>query len=708
MVLIKNTVGVIALVSLTVILPFTRSLAQESSRAVLEEVIVTAQKREMSMQDTAVSISVLDSAALSRNGISDLHDLASYAPGVNLAVSTINTVITIRGVSSRDTTEIGDPAVALSMDGFYFQRTSSLNSAIFDLDRVEVMRGPQGTLYGRNATGGAINFVSAKPQDEFASRFSVGVGNYNALKAEGMVNVPLSDTVKVRASFLSDRHDGYRTNNSPTRAGDDLNVIAGRLHVQFEPTDRLSILLSGQTSKNVGVGPTLYGVPLGPNGIVDDVMPPLDPEGSPHGYPEQDFEAEMEFVQWNFTYDFDFAQLSYMGGIRDMSLYQLRDLDGVLDSSFYFDLTEGLDESTHELRLTSTEGGSLEWMVGAFYFNTENSLFAYFQDYTTENAPTNLFTFLYPDIQAKSESLFGQVGYYVTDNLKLEGGLRYSDDSKSRSGFVDFGGGPFENIGGSSSSKTTYHLALNYDLTPNSMLFTKHGTGYKAGGFTDVSDYGPETITATEIGVKNRFLDNTVELNFSAYYNDYKDQQISQFKDGVTTVFNAGASEIYGFDLEGTALLSESTRVDGFVGYLSAEFTDFCTSVVNGECAPGADFAGNAPPQAPEWQIKAGIEHDFAFAAGTLTARAQTHYESESYLDFTNFVRERQDGYTRSDILLTYRPGTERWSIEAYVRNLEDETILNWAQANTLWQSYTYSFAPPRTYGLNFTVEWEG
>lgn len=549
---------------------------------VLDEVIVTAQKRESTLQDTAVALSVLDSEKLSENGIGNLHELASYAPGVNLAVSTINTVVTIRGVSSRDTTEIGDPAVALSMDGFYFQRTSSLNSSIFDLERVEVMRGPQGTLYGRNATGGAINFVSAKPQDEFAARFSLGYGNYNALTSEGMVNLPLSDTVTIRGSFLADRHDGYRTNNSPTRAGDDLNTNAGRLHILYEPTDRLSFLLSGQTSKNTGVGPTLYGVPLGPSGIVNDVMPPLDTKGSPHGFPEQDFESEMRYVQWNVNYDLGFAELNYMGGLRDMSLYQLRDLDGVLDSSYYFDLKEGLDESTHELRLTSTGEGAFEWMVGGLYFNTENSLFAYFQDYTTENAPLDLFTFLYPDIQAESTSAFAQLGYHVTDNLKLEAGMRYSDDSKHRSGFVDFGGGPFANNSGSGSTKTTYHLAVNYDLTPDSMMYVKHGTGYKAGGFTDVAEYGPETITATEVGTKTRFREDTVELNVAAYYNDYKDQQISQFKDGVTTVFNAGASEIYGFDLEGTALLSERTRIDGYLGYLHAEFTEFCTSVVDG------------------------------------------------------------------------------------------------------------------------------
>ncbi len=682
------------------------AFAQSSQFAALEEITVTAQKRETSLQDTAVAISVLNSDQLSKNGIKDLRDMATHIPGISLSADGISTVVTMRGVSSRDTTEIGDPAVAISLDGFYYQRVKGLNDAMFDLERVEVMRGPQGTLYGRNATAGAINFVTAKPKDEFEAKASVGYGNYQALTTEGMINVPVTDKIKVRAAFATNSRNGYRTNEAPAEPGDDAGSSAARLQVLFDPTDELSVLLTAGYSKIKAVGPTYLGIPIGPGGIVNDVMPELDSKGSFHGLPQQRLDSETKYIQWNVKYDFGIAELSYLGGKREQDIKHLRDLDGTEAGSFYFDTDEVVDDLIQEVRLASTGESPFEWMVGGFYFKSKNDLASLFQDWSVANAPANLFQFIYPDIEAESKSAFAQIGYQLTNEFKVEGGIRYSEDTKHRRGYNNYGGGDLPVDASSESNKTTYHFAINYDLNEDSMLYAKMGTGYKAGGFTDVAQYGPESITAYEIGSKNRFLDNKLEVNLTGFYYDYKDQQISQFKDGVTTVFNAGKSEIYGVELEWKALVAENGRFDGFVSYLHAEFTEFCTSVINDACAAGSDFAGNKPPQSPSWQLMAGYEHDFELPGGILTARAQSRFESSSYLAYTNFVREQQDSYIRSDVMLTYTNGNEDWSVQAYIRNIEDTDVITYASASGLWGAYNYTFAAPRTYGVNFTVNW--
>ena len=220
------------------------------------------------------------------------------------------------------------------------------------------------------------------------------------------------------------------------------------------------------------------------------------------------------------------------------------------------------------------------------------------------------------------------------------------------------------------------------------------------------SIYDPESITSYEIGSKNRFFDDTVQLNMTAYYYDYKDQQVRQFNNGVTTIFNAGKSEIYGVEIEGVARFTPADQLDAFLGYMHARYTDFCTNEVNDVCQAGADFSGNRPPQAPTWQLGGGYEHEFNVANGAVTARIQSRYESASYMDFQNVPFQRQGGYTKTDIMVTYTSIDERWSVQAYGRNLEDSVVINWAAATGLWGTYTYSLAAPRTYGIRLTMNW--
>ncbi|PZU57958.1 MAG: TonB-dependent receptor [Sphingobium sp.] len=713
-----NKFGRLCGVSLAALVGFHASMAvaqeaEQASSGGINEIVVTAEKRETSVQKTAIAITAFDQKALEENGVSTLENLAAIAPGVGISKNSANVVISVRGVSSQNTNEIGDPAISIAQDGFYIQRPFGFGDSMFDLERVEVLRGPQGTLYGRNATGGAINVITAKPKDKFEGKVAVGVGNYDQVTTEGMINVPVTDTLAVRAAFSTIKHDGYRVNEAPARAGDDADSQSVRLHVQWKPTDRLKLLLSGQLTKIGGVGPTMWGTPLRFNGTAIDTSyrPDVDGDGTPHSLPNQYIDTTLRTLQWNGEYDLGFASLVYLGGFRDTDYAQLRDLDGTTSQAAYILPTEKVHDWSHEVRLVSNGNGRFKWQIGGYLFRETSDLFSLFQTYATANPPTNIFTFSY-NVKAKSKAVFGQASYELIDGLKAEFGVRYSDDYKSRVGYSNTGSGNVAQNDDAASEKTTFHAGVTYEYTPRNMVYAKFDTGYKAGGFNTVPGqntlpYAPETISAWEIGSKNRFLDNTLQLNLSAFLYDYKDQQISVRDQtvGLSAVFNAGKSRIWGIEAETIFQPTDADRFDGSVVYLNSEYTSLCINVAtDGTCV--TDYSGNRSAQAPRWSFNLGYEHTFPLFGGTLTPRVQTHIETSSFYGIENFAYQKQDSYSRSDLVVTFTEADKKWSLQGFIRNIEDETIITSAVASTRFGTYSYGMAPPRTYGARLTYNF--
>lgn len=672
----------------------------------ISEIVVTAEKREVSVQKTAIAISAFDSKKLEENGVTTLQDLAAIAPGVSISKNSANVVISIRGVSSQNTNEIGDPAISIAQDGFYIQKPFGFGDSMYDLERVEVLRGPQGTLYGRNATGGAINLITNKPKDDFEGRVAVGVGNYDQITTEGMLNVPVTDTLAVRAAFSTNKHDGYRTNEAPARAGDDADSQSVRLQVQWKPIDRLKVLVSGQLTKIGGVGPTMWGTPLRftSTGAIDfSYRPDVDGKGTSHGRPNQYIDVTTRNVQWNAEYDLGVASLVYLGGFRDTDYEQLRDLDGIASSGSYILPKENVHDWSHELRLVSNGNGPFKWQVGGYLFRESENLLSYYQTYATSSTPTNLLTFNY-DVSAKSKAVFGQASYQLTDQLKAEFGMRYSDDYKRRIGYDTVGAVSSDDE--AKSNKVTYHVGLNYDIAPRNLIYAKFDTGYKAGGFNTVPGqstlpYSPETIVAWEVGSKNRFFENTLQLNLSGFLYSYKDQQVTVRDQtvGLSATFNAGKSKIWGIEAETVFQPTDAIRFDGSAVYLNAEYTELCINVAtDGSCV--TDYSGNMPVQTPEWQFNAGAEYAIPVFGGTITPRVQTHIETKSYYGIENYAYQKQGSYMRSDLIVTYTDADKRWSLQGFVRNIENKTIITSAVASSRFGTYSYGMAAPRTYGL--------
>ena len=657
----------------------------------LQDIVVTAEKTQNTEQRTPIAMTVATGAELVANGVTDANALPNIAPTLNIAQNNQNTLITIRGVSSRDYTETGNPAVAISIDNFYLQNGTALNVGFFDLDRIEVLRGPQGTLYGRNATAGAINIQTAKPTDRLEYSAAAEYGYKNQVIVEAMANLPLTETLRLRVAGSVHERDAYRDNGPLVdKGGNDDVSQALRAHLLWEPDSRFSALLTGEVTHVGGVGAVIKNIPYAD--VRDDGTLSL---GDPRRWDlnTQGFiDLDIATVRTALNYDFGGATVSYFGGYRNQTLRRRNDQDGGTAYNYAFPTDQKIDTWNHELRIASNSENAFGYQAGLYYFEESTDLQTFFQVLGGAE-PIDFYTFDY-DVKAKSYAAFGQVYWKPIEDLKISAGARYTQEEKTQVGYNIVSPAPRLDLDQKyDGGKDTYHLGVDYQVTPRNLIYAKVDTGFKAGGFQNGFTYDPETITAYEIGSKNRFFGNTLELNADAFLYNYTNLQTQQ-NDPDTTIsriFNAGKARIWGVEVEANWLLSPNDRIDASVNYLHARYTDFLQGTVQ--------YEGNALPQAPDWSLQGGYQHDFFIGNGKLTARVQSRFQSRSYFSFRNIAQEQQDEYTKTDFSITYVPEGSGLSLSAYVRNIEDSTILTTAEEASYAGGYLVQFADPRTWG---------
>jgi len=633
--------GAFGLVSSTVALA-----ASPENEGTLEEVIVTAQMRAQDVQDVPIAISVFTPEQLARAGFSDANDLSKIAPGAIVTQDQGTVSVTIRGIG--DLSDGGDTSVTANIDGEYLNGGRALAVSLFDLERVEVLRGPQGTLYGRNSTAGAVNYVMRKPGDDFGANFSASYGfDYNNVRADGGVSIPLTDGVGIRlAGFYEDR-DGYveHPGLAPGRYGgfvfpgyssfdsDDNHAYGGRISLRGTNLGAFSYYFAGEYSEREFT-PQIYaaidthqpGFTPGANCAAPGWEPtaPLittDTFCIPSGTNYKDTIDREQYAApangggrqfWNTwaartRLDYEFspaATLSYIGGYRYFE--QEPDSTGSLPV-VYANLIEQNEQTTqsHELRLAGDVNG-MHYQVGGFLFKQSiDSLTGfYLGDVTPGTTEFGLFiNYNLRDSDNESKSAFGQVEVPLGDRFTAVAGARYTSNDnegfwRDRAAFLvgpvtrprDTPGifGPPELLS-SSEEKTTWLAGLNYKLNDDTLLYGKVSTGFKGGGFDSVGTFGPEENTAYEIGLKNAFDGGRGIFNAAVYYYDYTGLQVdvllSSAEGGRT--FNAGAATIYGAELEGAFELTENDHLTGSLNYLHAEL-DELFALYNVYCVPVA------------------------------------------------------------------------------------------------------------------------
>ena len=716
-----------ALLALACALPMAH--AQQDS--VLEEITVTAEKREADVQTVGLSISAFGGDFLETLGSRDVVELSRFVPNLQIGTETSDLKAMIRGVGSDNLEAFSDPGVAIHIDDVYQARPSGGNYLFYDMERVEVLRGPQGTLYGRNATGGVINFISKKPTEEFDAGLDLGVGENDWQRARGMINIPIvGDKLMFRAAGTFEERDGFQENLVPGGTeGNDMDDTSLRGQLLWRLTDKASFLLAGRLLDKGGVGPVRKRTTTPDITVVNPAPAPPIPANAPSPANCQDcsfipdpldlrtvykdtpesFDLETSAYSLTFDYDFGPAVLTVIGADQSTDMDLIQDSDqspipngmpgGTTDTAM---VSQESDQTTVEVRLASAGDGAWEWLAGFFYLDEDA-----FQNTDINRDPTvgvDANINVLHDVNAESTAVFGQLSYMFGDSFKLTGGLRYTKDEKDAVGGTivtltfppPFMAPP--PIGAQDFtpeddwSETTWKLGLDWFINDNNMLYGTVSTGYKAGGFNfgvmGAESYDPETVTAFEIGSKNRFFNDRMQFNASAFYYDYEDLQVFQVVNQTIVVRNAAEAEIYGAELEIVARPVDPLQIDASLGLLNTEYKEFILPSnifldlpwpIPTRQPTNVDVSGNNLINAPDWSGHIGVQYTFGLGGlGDLTARVQGYFTDDVYLRALNLdPYDIQDGYSTWDAKLMWQSPESRWYVEAFYYNFNDEDVIN-------------------------------
>jgi len=716
----------------------------------IQEIIVTAQKREESLQRTALAVSAVGGEDLITAGVTDTQGLTKLVPSLVVQPSVgAATNFYLRGVGSFAANAFTENPIAFNFAGVYIARPAAPAGTFYDLQRVEVLKGPQGTLYGRNATGGAINVVPNAPRLGVSeANLLLEYGNYDSKKASAAVNIPVGENSALRIAGQFTDRDGYLSDGY-----DDENGKAVRASFLVQPSDRIRATLVAdyyhQGGKGNGAvlvpGPVLPNAPdpdlrIGnsdPRSIAatEAAFPGLVLTGFLRS-PQQDGFLDNDFwgVSANVDIDLDFATLTILPAYRDSRPDYLTYNAGYLGR-----VTEVAKQSSLEVRLASNGDDRLKYVVGGYFFREHQD------DLNLFDQGLLLTTFFDTEIVNKSYAAFGQGTYELFDGFRLLGGLRYTKDRKSNDTYflqTSFGAGnPVTFANKVSFEKVTWKAGIEYDAGRDSLIYANVSTGFKSGGFFIApldNTFDPENLTAYTFGSKNRFLDNRMQLNLEVFYWDYKDQQVNYIGPtrvsetaigaGLVTA-NAGQSRMYGAEVQ---FLFEPVRNSSFsaeVQYLNGKFNEFSYFAASPNRAPPrigcpvtptteinlpppgqiflVDCSGKPQINAPKWTANLSYEHTFELNPDLdLTLGANTRIESGRYLSPEYLPEQYQDSYMQSAAYVTFAAADKAWSLTGFVNNIEDETVYGGSNLRPVMPVVYNILRPPRTYGVRAALNF--
>ena len=723
----------------------------------LGEVVVTAEHREQTLQRAAVAVTAVSGQQLTQRDIVSVDQLTQAVPALQAQQGTgPYTSVIIRGITTAVVNVFGDPSVAVNTDGVYLARPTSLHGLFYDLDRVEVLKGPQGTLYGRNATGGAVNLVSRLPTDQFGGDLTAEYGNYNEFLAMGDLNVPLGRDLAGRVAFQTVRHDGYFSDGT----GDE-DQQAVRVSLRADPTEALRILLRADYAHedDRGQGATAYCSSASP-APVNSAGQLCPATGGFYGpSPWTSIVAQSHALtppglvplpntafnrgdHWGVSNETDWkvagGTLTFIPAFRSDDVDYLSPVAGGMIREI-----EHSHQTSAELRFASSVDQPLRYILGGYLFNGATSGTGIYDAQTAGVNPVQAL-----DVSDFTYALFGQATWAVTDRFRIVGGVRYTYERKKTNSqntiytwfepqeaplvpstaFPVFG---FPAIGSKSWDQTNWKAGFEFDVAPKSLLYADVSTGFKAGGFYfnpipgAPNTYDPEKVTAYTAGLKNRFLDDRIQLNLEAFDLEYTGQQIAtllfaQLGPALIPYFpnqNAGKARIRGGEVEGQFLATPNTLLSADVQYIDAKYkTLVYQSGVPAPVCPSTfvpppngpvfsiDCSGRPELMTPTWTINLSGEQTFPLSnGGSVVLGVNTRHETQRYTNLSYAPFTIAPAYWRTNATLTYNTPDRRFSLTGFVNNIENKpepegigTGLNFPGIPLL----PVTLKPPRTFGV--------
>ncbi|PHR61457.1 MAG: TonB-dependent receptor [Robiginitomaculum sp.] len=735
--IIRHMVNASSLTALVISLSAIPSFAQETSEKVsLDEVIVTARRQSENLQTTPLAVSTFSADELFSDRIENLGNLQAHVPNLSLHVGdAANAVIYLRGVGQIDSISFNDPGVGVYVDDVYMGRAQGSFLDVMDPERIEVLRGPQGTLYGRNTIGGAIKFVSARPTNEQEGYIEAGYGNYNDFRIKASMSGALvEDVLMVKAAVAHSSRDGYSQNLFDGEDDFDKETLSWRASALLTPDENLSFYLvldgsenSPDHSRTPHKETPIFSVPS--NGFINPSNDPFIVNAN-----FNTLENLKTFgVALTSEYSVDKLTFKSITSFREMDYRTKIDLDGTVDSSFGIYDFEDQQQFSQELQFIYS-GDKVSLVSGLYYFKEDDVTFAgaIAPDFFVVLPVIGVFPF--PIVNAGrrdqtniSKAAYAQFKYAASSDLNLTLGLRYTEETKDvKSEGEDFFGTGIttpEEMEAAFGTGVGYGLTsftaddkwksfsprfgLDYIVNDDVMVYASASRGFKSGGFNGrltnrAQSFDPETLWSYEAGFKSTWNDSRVRLNVAAFYNDYKNFQLSRFSANPDTgafesVFeNAGKATIWGAEMELTALLTDSLTLDMNAGYLNSGYDEFFGDF-------GIDVSESRHlVNAPDFTSRASLNYSHDLVnSGTLNFNGAVSYRSKTYLTVSSSEVLAQDGYGLLEASIHFASADEHWNVILAGQNLTDKQYrehgFDLSAAPGVQLGY---YGTPRTYSL--------
>ena len=683
-------------------------------------IIVTAQKKESGLQETPIAITAFTDETLEKAALENTWDLQAVTPGLLVGGNVRAGQLYMRGIGSDSIGTSADGSTTVHLDGVYLARPEAVLGEFFDIERIEVLKGPQGTLYGRNSVGGTINLISKAPTNEFTANASILYGNYNKFRTQLAVSGPIvPGTVQGRLSVLRSTRDGFVDNaaSSGRRDFEDEDMLALRASLSINASETVDITIAGDYSRYDDNG--IVNVPI-------TLSPLLEERGGE--IPSDPFVANSEtdtFEKRRYwgvrsTINVD------LGAVRATSITAYRD---TFQDTFFNTAAQAFDHSqfapttsqnqfSQELQFASKGDRPLQWLSGLYYFtetgfyNPQVNFFFNPRPGPTENDPTFLGDF-YSNDKTRAYAAFVNATYDLTEWLQLEAGLRYSYEKKERTfQLIGLTPGAEFDTGVTAQSEDWDDLSpkvgLNFKVTGDNLLYVSYSQAFKSGGFDSFSAapaVNPENVKAIEIGSKNVLANGDVILNLAGFWYDYDDLQVNSFDPVLIAVrSNAASARVKGFEVEASANLTENLSANLGLALLDAKYRDFLSppNAADGDVDP-VQLAGNKLRNSPELSLTGAIDYSLPMSnGGRFDMRVDGSYQSEVFYTQFNTQGSNQKGYGLVNARIAYVTPDENWEISAFVQNITNEHYF----------TSTVQFADihlagangnPRTYGVKLS-----
>lgn len=723
--------------------------------SLMEEVLVTAEKRSESVQDVSASITALSSDMMARAGIDDVTRLEHVVPGMRMGQSGNEARIAIRGTRSNNVGTEGEQTVGIFQDGVYVATSTQALGSYVDLERIEVLRGPQGTLYGRNTFGGAINVISKAPDFEATSGSVMTLfGDKNRRKMQGILNLPLSETLAIRLVGMTDEHDGYVTNSFAPGVEDDLDnqdTTYIRMTAAWQPIDDFEVTLRYSESSKDTNSTAIWGYQQ-VGGYVDGSYETghvyqfsgATQDAGPWDVSRNESSAAMlddESITLVLNYDMHFATAKLTVNQTDFDGVQFYDSDysdaGSLSEQpgKFVGWNSSQEDSSMELQLTSNGAGAFQWALGYYKFKQESDWGWIGSDYDG-NGTYVQYIYGHNLYESESTAVYGNATYSVTDSVRLIAGVRSNEDTKGRVGSLN------------TWDDTLWKAAVEVDLNEDMMVYASASTGFRAGGSNgaaivaalalegiDADLYDPETVTAYEAGIKTVLQDGRLVLNAAVFMNEYRDMHAQSFVllNGSASEYtmNGGEIDASGLEVEMQWAPTDNWYITANVAYLDAEFGTYDMAALAGLGSLGGrqvdldgdgtldslSLKGYSPALSPELTAGFQVSYDIDLGdMGTLTPMLQGTYTSDYHAFDINVAPAEQKAHTKSDVRLIWDSG-DNVKVEAFILNVEDEAVMNRAVVfgpgvtgttaeGSSVASVQANWSRPRTWGMSLSYDF--